>query len=251
MTDVTRRPPDDILDLARLALTTGHDEVHLMFEGLDADFPAPIGWQLHIMRIDPLYALWLKEYGIADHLEVISGVPGHLRVTAQIGSEVSAFRGSSEPYWGHDEIAAWIRIPRAGISDPAAEELAAHQRDADRMITAWANGWSAERTLRRETNAILKLRAPNEAAPMVVSYRYSALNHFFNVTGHPAHRSNGTDVSVDIYLCRDDLCGDDWLYSAVGSERVSAADALARVTQRAPWYADVAHFDQDDEEWIR
>jgi hypothetical protein len=251
VTIVDRTLPADILELASLALTSGLDEVHLMFEGLGADFPAPIGWQLLITRVDPMFELWPENHSSENQSGRPGGVPDYLRVTAQIGSEASAFRQPSQAYWGSEEIAAWLSTPRAGISGPSAEEKAAHERDADRMIAAWRHGWSAERALRRHTKASLEHRAPYETAPMVVSYRYSALNHFYNTEGHPAHRSNGTDISVDIHLSRKDLCGADWLYSAVGSERVPVRDALARVTRRAPWYADVAYFDEDVEEWVR
>ena len=53
MSEINRTLPDELAELAHLALVEGLDEVHLFFEGLGADFPASIGWQLSLTRVDP------------------------------------------------------------------------------------------------------------------------------------------------------------------------------------------------------
>ncbi|QXV57432.1 hypothetical protein CVV72_10815 [Amycolatopsis sp. TNS106] len=227
---------------------TGLDEVHLGFEGLGAEFPAPIGWMLCLTRLDDIHLAVLETLGLAD-TEAHTHVPNRLRVTAQIGATVEAFRGLGEPYWDAGNVAEWIRRPRSGIDTATDAELAAFQNDAELMIGAWQRGWTAERSLRRGSQTEAAHSRHRIAVPIGVSYRFSALNHFYNVDGHPGHRDGGTAVSIDVLLSRASI-GGDWIYSAIGLDRLPVESALATVHKAPPWHAEVAYFDNDIEDWV-
>ncbi|MFK0244524.1 hypothetical protein ACIQUM_07485 [Amycolatopsis azurea] len=248
MTVPDRAVPPELLDLARLALVTGLDEVQLGFEGLGAHFPAPIGWILGMTRVDDIHIAVIESQGLSD-TAALTRVPNHLRVTAQVGTSAVAFRGIGEPYWDADNIAEWIRRSRPGIDSPAETERAAFQDDAALMLGAWQRGWTAERALRRGSQTGAAHSPYRIAVPMVVSYRFSALNYFYNVEGHIGHRDHGAPVSVDVLLSRASI-GGDWIYSAIGLDRIPVERALATVDQAPPWHAEVAYFDDDLEDWV-
>lgn len=274
MSEINRTLPDELAELAHLALVQGLDKVHLLFEGLGADFPASIGWQLSLTRIDPSVLIQLeidKDPELRAELnadtkmklkvirENVHRGDNTLRVSAQVGSEVDAFRGMDEPYWDAAQIRQWILAPREGIPDLTDDERQAAEVEAERMVTAWNLGWSAERTLSR-SQALSMEKITGKPGTICAQYRYSALNHFFNTEGHPAHRDNGTEVSIDLRLTRAGLAGE-WTYSSDGMDelpgggylaRVIPPEALlARVADTPPWHTEVAYFDEDLEEWVR
>lgn len=285
MSEINRTLPDELAELAHLALVQGLDEVHLLFEGLGADFPASIGWQLSLTRIDPSVLIELEinkdpelraaldaaretmswNYGpeVEGKLMVIRENTHRgdntLRVSAQVGSEVHAFRGRDEPYLDVAQIREWILAPREGIPDLTDDERQAAEVEAERMVTAWKLGWSAERTLSR-SEALSMEKVTGEPGTVYAQYSYSALNHFFNVEGHPAHRDNGTEVSIDLRLSRAGLAGE-WFCSSDGVDELPGGGYVARKTPLAeifdrvadtpPWHTEVAYFDEDLEEWVR
>lgn len=280
---VDRSLPDELAELAHLALVQGLDEVHLFFEGLGADFPAQIGWQLSLTRTDPSVLIeteidkdpdlraeldadtdmdWNYSPEAEAKLKALraksSGGENTLRVTAQVGTEVHAFRGRDEPYLDVAQIREWILAPREGIPALTDAEKRGAEVEAHRMINAWKLGWSAERTLSRDSAMSMEKAADKHSAPYV-QYSYSALNHFFNVKGHPAHRSHGTEVSLDLRLSRAGLAGE-WTYSFDGMDELPGGGyvprvlppetLLERVVDTPPWHAEVAYFDDERDEWI-
>lgn len=285
MSEIDRTLPNELAELAHLALVQGLDEVHLLFEGLGADFPAPIGWQLNLTRIDPSVLIQLeidkdpelravldadREAMSWEHGPEVEGKlkairenvrrgENTLRVSAQVGSEVDAFRGMDEPYWNAAQIRQWILAPREGIPDLTDDERQAAEVEAERMVTAWKLGWSAERTLSR-SQALSMEKATGEPGTVYAQYNYSALNHFFNTEGHRAHRDNGTEVSIDLRLTRAGLAGE-WTYCSDGMDELPGGGylarvlppetLLARVADTPPWHTEVAYFDEDLEEWVR
>lgn len=283
MSDIDRTLPTELAELAHLALAQGLDEVHLFFEGLGADFPASIGWQLSLTRIDPSVLIELEidkdpelraeldadtemrwsyspeaEAKLKVIRENIHRGDNTLRVSAQVGSEVDAFRGMDEPYWDVAQIREWILTPREGIPALTDAEAQAAEVEAHRMIDAWKLGWSAERTLSR-SQAVIMEKVTGKPSTVYAQYSYSALNHFFNIEGHPAHRDNGTEVSIDLSLLRTSLAGE-WFHSSDGVDELPGGGYVARKTPPAeifdrvadtpPWYAEVAYFDEDLEEWV-
>ena len=284
MSEINRTLPDELAELAHLALVEGLDEVHLFFEGLGADFPASIGWQLSLTRVDPSVLIELEidkdpelraeldadaemswsyspeaEAKLKVIRENIHRGDNTLRVSAQVGTEVRAFRGMDKPYWDVAQIREWILTPREGIPALTDHERRAAEVEAERMVTAWKLGWSAERTLSRDS-AMSAEKITGKPGTVYVQYSYSALNHFFNVEGHPAHRDNGTEVSIDLRLSRAGLAGK-WTYSSDGldetpgggyvARKTSLAEIFDRVANTPPWHTEVAYFDEDLEEWVR
>jgi len=279
---IDRTLPDGLAELAHLALVQGLDEVHLFFEGLGADFPAPIGWQLSLTRINPSVLIELeidKDPDLRAELDADTDMSwsyspeaeaklkvirenihrgdNTLRVSAQVGTEVHAFRGIDEPYWNVAQIREWILTPREGIPALTDAETQSAEVEAHRMIDAWKLGWSAERTLSRDS-AMSAEKITGKPGTVYVQYSYSALNHFFNVEGHPAHRDNGTEVSLDLRLSRAGLAGE-WTYASDGMDELPGGGyvprvlppetVLARVVDTPPWHAEVAYFDDERDEW--
>ncbi|MFC9755200.1 hypothetical protein [Streptomyces sp. NPDC056921] len=240
MTDIDRTIPASLVELAQRALRSGRiDEVFLGFEGLGADFPAPIGWIVHLNRVETTLAAQL---GISD-------VNNHLVVTSQIGSEPRAFVGIDRPMMDAEAITAWIDLPRPTDSGEPIADLG----DTETLITAVRNGWSVQRELRRADHMIMSRHAPAEMCdrlPLGASYQLHALNNFYNVKDTPSHRSTGAPVSRTIFLRRDAVPAGPWLSAMAEGTRISPESAISEISVRAPWYADVAYFDEDTETWI-
>ncbi|MFJ5725500.1 hypothetical protein [Streptomyces sp. NPDC093149] len=239
MTDIDRTIPASLVELAQRALRSGRiDEVFLGFEGLGADFPAPIGWIMHLNRVETTLAAQL---GTSDE-------GNHLVVTSQIGSEPKAFVGIDRPVMDAEAITAWIDLPRPTDSGEPIGDL----EDAELLITAVRNGWSVQRELRRADHVITSRHAPAEMPdrlPLQASYQLHALNNFYNVEDTPSHRSTDAPASRRIYLRRDAVPASSWVSAMVEGSRTSPESAINEISGRAPWYADVAYFDEDTETW--
>ena len=277
---IDRTLPAELADLARLAITGGLDQVGLLFEGLGADFPASIGWQLSLTRTDPAFQIGkaLDESGLRDDdlldfdkpvdpvreaklAEIRESVHqgNHLSVTAQVGSEVDAYVGGDDVYWGVERIREWILAERPvpAMSPEASTQMS---RDAEWMIDAWSRGWSATRKIDRGSAmpfARVSKRRSTEA-DLYPSFEFSALNHFFNIEGHPEHRSAGTQIAYDIHLTRVGLAGP-WAYCSDGlipgtysPRRLPVDEAMSIIAGAPPWHTEVAYFDEDagDGEWV-
>ncbi|MFF3127033.1 hypothetical protein ACFVRD_33080 [Streptomyces sp. NPDC057908] len=240
MTDIDRTIPASLVELAQRAVRSGRiDKVSLGFEGLGADFPAPIGWIMHLNRVETTLAAQL---GISD-------VGNHLMATSQIGSEPRAFVGIDRPMMDAEAITAWIALPRPTDSG----EPIADFGDAEMLITAVRNGWSVQRELGRADHMIMSRHAPAEMSdrlPLRASYQLHALNNFYNVEDTPSHRSTGAPVSRSIFLRRDAVPASPWVSAMAEGTRISPESAITEISVRAPWYADVAYFDEDTETWI-
>ncbi|MEV7952898.1 hypothetical protein [Streptomyces sp. NPDC088141] len=240
MTDIDRTIPASLVELAQRALRSGRiDEVFLGFEGLGADFPAPIGWIMHLNRVEITLAAQL---GISD-------VGNHLVATSQIGSEPGAFVGIDRPMMDAEAITAWIDLPRpTGSGEPIAD-----LGDAEMLITAVRNGWSVQRELRRADHMITSRHTPAEMPdrlPLQASYQLHALNNFYNVEDTSSHRSTGAPVSRMIFFRRYAVPASSWVSAMADGTRISPEGAVNEISVRAPWYADVAYFDEDAETWI-
>lgn len=270
---IDRTLPTELADLARLAITSGLDKTALLFQGLGADFPASIGWQLSLTRTDPAFLIGKaldesdlqgddlldidrpadpeREAKLAELRESVHE-GNHLTVTAQIGSEVDAYVGGDDEYWDVKQIRKWILAERP-VLDMSPEASMQLSRDAGWMIDAWNRGWSAIRTIDRSQAEALAHVTGRETteADLYASFEFSALNHFFNVEGHPEHRSAGTEVSYEIRLTRAGLNGP-WIYCSDGlvpgtysPRRMPIDDAMSTIAGVPPWHTEVAYFDED------
>lgn len=224
----TRTAPQAFIDLAEQALRGGAlDRVFIGFEHLDSDFPAPIGWVLGMHRVDPIV---LAQTGLSD-------IGNRMIVDAQIGSEPSAVAGVGLENFDAVEIEQWINYPRAtGIGSPIFG-----LGDIDRVMAAVRNGWAVTREITRLGQHVS------------ITYTFEAGNHFFNHEGSPSHRSTGAPVSrqIGLVFTMKSRALENAYAAFVDGLTVTPAVALAEIAERAPWYADVAYFDDDHGGWIR
>lgn len=250
-TTPNRQLPEGMIKLLRLALESGLDGIELGFEGLGADFPAPIGWQLHLRRVDEM----LVEGPIGSD----ASRANWLNVSAQLGSEITAYVGpvdSENPYLNEEQIAAWITAPRAGITAPTDEERAVYGAETERFVTAVNNGFSAGRELRRwdqvSLTKFLTERATAEKPfvqpELTTVYKFSALNWFYNTVGHPAHRSNGTKVSENLTVMLKDASSAVPFYCAQDGTDISAQEILEKIATKSPWFAQMAYCTEETED---
>ena len=229
-------PPAAMLRIAETAVLRGLDKVHLGYESLGADFPAPIGWQYHL-----------------THVSADPDRRHFLRVTCQEGdSEPEAFVGDlpNVTYWHEEEILDWI----AGAPDPDALEADRNAKTWELIQRAHLNGWEVTREIRRAEHALFarfaELRGMVPDPLPVQTIEVSALNWFYNTSGHPQHHSTGAPVSVGASLVST---GESFLHLD-GNEGdlvfAGAAEFEAVVAEPARWFVPVARYDEDAEKWV-
>lgn len=257
---IDRTLPEELADVARLAVASGLDKTVLHFEGLSHDFPAPIGWMLSISRVDQAYLNGLQIGGHDDEYAALTAERNHIAINVQIGDGVKAYVGdedgeSGTPYWGAERIKEWITTPLPGLELTESESESC-RLDADWMIEAWRKGWRFERSVDRGQSLIS--RADDFSAP--VSYSFEAQNWFYNVEGSPSHRSSGSEVSFGFRAMRDGLDGE-WVQAWQGAEEMEGGGfrPLSTPIERMldwsastpPWSARVAYLDDetDDDDW--
>ncbi|MFI9629223.1 hypothetical protein [Streptomyces sp. NPDC052042] len=223
--DIDRKIPAALVGLAEEALRSGGiDEVFLGFEGLGADFPAPIGWIMHLHRVEEVL---LAQAGLPDE-------GNHLMVSAQVGNGPTAFVGIGQDYLDAEGIQQWIARPRPEEAEAPLGDLG----DADLLITAVRNGWSITRKLDRYVESAR------------CGYTFHALNNGYAVEGSTSHHSTGAPVSRQLHLSRPALPAAPWSHALAGATRVPPQDVITEISRRAPWYADVAYFDEVADEWV-
>lgn len=239
-TVVDRTPPASMLRLIKLALETGLDKVSLGFEGMGYDFPAPIGWLLHLRRLDS-YA--------ADEEE-----GNYLTISARIGHEAEAYVGpvdNEEPYLNEEQIAAWITAPRPGARDYTPEEKAQFAQDTELFLAALEKGWQSSRGLRREDALGLEEHLPSQTPrPLVTKYNFAALNWFYGIEGHAGYNKNGTEVSENLTMIKAAITATAPYYCARGIERISQETLLAKLATQTPFFAPVAYNSEELDDWV-
>lgn len=243
MTTVDRTMPESMRKLIRLALETGLDGVQFSFEGLSFDFAAPIGWLLHLSRLDPM---------------VVGDVPqdsNHLTIGAQIGSEPDAYvgpvDGSESPYLNVEQITAWITAPREAVPAYTAAEKAQFTLDADLFLDAIDKGWSSSRQLHRNNAVMLDVHLPAEQPHRIhVTYEFSALNWHYSIDDHPASREMGAPISENRVLIKYSVTEASAFYSTINGQKTVESSVRDPLTRTAPWFAPVAYFDQALEDWV-
>lgn len=243
MTTVDRTMPEPMRKLIRLALETGLDAVQFSFEGLSFDFAAPIGWILHLSRVDPI---------VVGHIPQDSN---HLTINCQIGSEPDAYvgpvDGSESPYLDAQQIADWITAPREGIPAYTAVEKAQFAQDADLFLETIDKGWHPARTLGRHNALTLDELLPGAGPHQIhVTYEFAALNWFYSVEGHPASQEMGAAVSENRVLIKRSITDVSAFYCTIDGKKTVESSVRDPLTRTAPWFAPVAYFDRNLEDWV-
>ena len=214
-----RSVPEQLIDIAVLAIRRGAQRVSLLHEGLGADFPAPIGWLLRIRRLeDPEH----PKHGHTDFLN------------HQVGCDLG------------DLVApAWL----AEASDAVViDEL------VELFEIGIRNGWSVSYEREMFEHAILQQSIGKRGVTLTFGMRHKleadASNWFYsfrpfapaNVVSTNAYLSIREGESRDVIAFADDG----------GSHRqVSQVHIDALIRQQAPNSAPVAYYDEEQEGWTR
>lgn len=246
--------PQELLDLARRAVGRGFDRVVLGFEGLGADFPAPVGWLLHLTRCDAL-----SLHALTGAVDVESRRAEHLIVDCQRGHAPTAYvagRGFGVDYWDVAQIAAWIDSDTPLLTQPDEEERKLLLAEHDLFEAAAAAGWAVSHERNRADGLAVAqdLRVP---WPLSFKLEVSAVNNHFNTRGHADSRWTGAPVSVSARLLVHHSADEPTrlarrsLMHAADPRVIAAGQSFDDVARsRAPWFVPVATFDDDSEEWV-
>lgn len=253
----TQPVPHMMLELARLAIERGFDRVELGFGGLGSDFPAPIGWCLHLEPISYPYVNALEFHEREDDVaEIKNAGPIHLAIMMQVGDEepaayVHAEAGGPFTHWGAEQIRTWICAERRSALVLDDDARAACREHADRMLEAWSNGWVAGRTIDRTWSLMLgrSMLLPS------VHQTFTARNYAYEIAGNPFGRGSGAPYSRELTFSRMGLTGEPFHQGAVVDHQLplipmEMIDILAEIAAPQPWYAPVATYDEDREEWL-
>lgn len=245
--------PHVMLELARLAIEQGFDKVWLSFDSLGYDFPAPIGWRVHLEPVS------YENAGLDKTKVGTVGTdqdPDHVSFGMVVDEEEpSAFirvgPDGSAVYWDAEQIRAWIcqGRPRAMALDDT--DRAACRQHANQMLEAWSNGWSAERKIDRALSQVLQMADH----PPQIHQRFIAHNYAHGATGHPLDKDACVPYSRSLEFSREGLAGETFSPRAVIDHRLplipmEMVDILTEIAAPQPWYAPVATYDEDHEEWV-
>lgn len=247
----SREIPAELVNLMKLALAGGNiDEVSLDFEGLGYDFYAPIGWFLFLTKVSPELRV---HAGATPHADGVKSLePEMLRISAHVSApEPTAYLGTDPQsgeahYWDAAAIAQWIETPR-DIGTVGAP-VAAPDEHIDLAISAAKSGWCVTRQLSRYGHSP-DPSLVNRQIPTSVSYRFTAHNYAYNDETSAHHRDTGADVSLNLVLGIDEQAAT-WSYALQNAHRVDPMHITEAVAQVPPWYARVARFDEDLDEWV-
>lgn len=275
------QPPQAMLDLAEAAMARGFEHVSLEFTGLGASFPAPIEWCLVLERLSPetVFVQTGEQPGLEasryDWLTVTASLQDE--PTAYVGGRIGEDGDDTGPYWSVEQVRSWIDEDRDGVPQPSEEERAALLAEWPLLHDACLMGWAAKRELRRADRllwqqSIDRMRsergaesavvteAERRTAPLRSVLGVTGANWFYNVEGHPFHRSTGAALSVTARMsssiAEDGVAPLDE-YSTLRMEQRRTSDqttssslqhagrgefeALARSTP--PWFVPLASYD--------
>lgn len=259
--------PDELLDLAKEAMKRGFASVRLGFGGMGYDFPAPISWMLWLDKTGDRagYAGSIASLTLdVQRSELDAGEDGLRPIDADaayVGHLPKDLTGGAD-YWGLATVREWLDTPVAEedrplpswspVTDAANQEvLLGDWEDFER---AARSGWCVERKIedlfRIEGRLSIKLSL-------------DVTNNFYNVEGHPQHRSTGAELSRDVWRSGTLVTADaPWsIESGVLSEVVEyrvvplgADEADTLMGSPAPWFVPVASVTPDTEdtdgEWV-
>lgn len=242
--------PHVMLELARLAIEQGFDNVSLGFEGLGYDFLAPIGWRVHLEPVS-------YENASLDKAEVSTDDgPDHISFWMMVDqNEPAAFikvgPDSSAVYWGAEQIRAWICRDRPGTMTLNDTDRAACHQHANQMLEAWSNGWVAERRIDRTLSRVPQMTD----YPAQVHQTFIAYNYAYGATEHPLDKDACIPYCRSLKISRKGLTGESYRQGAFVNHQLpfilmELDDILAEIASPQPWYVPVARFDEDAEEWV-
>lgn len=213
-----RSVPQQLVDIAVLAIRRGAQRVSLHLEGLGADFPAPIGWLLRITRVDDPR---LRSGRHRDYL--------HHQVGCDLGDLVTP---------------AWLASADDAV---VVEEL------VELFTSGIVNGWSV--TYERDVfdHAVMRELAEEDGRALRFGMRHKleadAANWSYSIDPHAPASVISTNVHLSI---REGEPRDVVAFSDDGGthRQVTETHIADLLRQTAPHHAPVAYWDTNLEKWV-
>jgi hypothetical protein len=214
-----RSVPQELVDLALLAIKRGATNVALVHESLGYDFHAPIGWLLWITRGD---AELVPENELRVEL-----------ITHQVGCDF-------------DPTPAWLCAPDVPEQTVIPELI-------DLFEVGIKNGWSVVYE-RKEADHHFFSRVFNERGlPLTLGMRHSLRATAHNWAYDEAARERGDQLSVEASLSlREGEIRDLVAFANDNDDhrQVDQAHVESLIRKAAPFFVPVAYHDADAEEWV-
>jgi len=249
--------PEELVELAEEAMGLGLYSVNLGFQYLGSDFVSPIEWALSLHKIEPdqrsSERTWLSVTTGRDSGDTSAYIPSEDR---------SNWRGGS--YWNIDQIREWLQQPVpvdlaleysqswAPVADSDAREYFLQQWHL--FLEGVRSGWTMERKVRwRDHLSFGKIWAEHGLSPDRLpnaSLEWSITNSFYNMEGHPDHRSTGAPVSVGGWSLLSPDKDEVFYRRSVRPELLSADTVREELGSTAPWFVRVALNDEENEQWL-
>ena len=224
-----RAIPQQLIDVAVLAIKAGAHRVSLVHESLGTDFAAPIGW-----------LLWVHQ-----HDSIITSPEERAQnstlITHQVGCDM-------------DDVQAPAWVTKVIESD-AAEPVVIDEL-LELFQAAIRNGWdiSYERHVfeHYRWQETVKRYSMDDSLGMRHSLKATACNWGFD----DAARDRDDSLSIDVNLSMHEGATEETLASVIdvagpGYQPVEKTYVDTALRAKAPWFVPVAYMDDEIEEWVK
>lgn len=220
-----RSIPQELIDLALLAIRRGAQSVSIGHEGLGYDFPAPIGWMLWIHRVEH------GAEGTADG--------DHAMITHQIGCDL-----------GDIVAPAWLTEAAAD----GTEDAIVIEGGLELFETGLKNGWAMSYTREQREHGVWLRTCAREGFEDDLGMRHVLKGYAANYGWTPeSTEPTSVEISLSIYPSNRRLPLDGESVSMIGDEYsdLDRAQFESMLQATAPGFAPVAYVDDELEEWVR
>lgn len=160
-------------------------------------------------------------------------------------------------YWGPEEIRSWMRepLPQEGEFVLPWNPVLDEERQ-EKLLAQWPlfesgvrHGWTIERKIDWDADTRFRARMAKlgevlpESLPSM-TLGWDAVNNFYNVEGHPSHRSTGAPISLGGFSILQ-TNGVEEFYRNSGSHPavLSREQVEELIGSTAPWFVRVAATD--------
>jgi len=214
-----RSLPQQLIDLAVLAIRRGAQRVGLHYEGMDADFGAPIGWLLRAHKSDDPYKPSSGHRLFVDH---------------QVGCDLA-------------DVVAPTWLAELTEDRPVIEEL------VELFVEGARNGWDVSYERKELDHAIFTKVAKEYQLP-IRGLRHSLEASATNWGYDKAAAARGDQVSNNVWLSICEGSQRDVVAFADDGgvhRQVEQEHAAALIRQQAPNSVPVAYWDESHDGWVK
>lgn len=215
-----RSIPQELIDLALLAIKRGAQSVSLGYEGLGYDFPAPIGWLLWIHRF---------EHGVDDAADGT-----HTMLTHQVGCAL-------------DDILppAWLATAAAD-GTPDATVIDGHLELFEAGVK---NGWGMTYTRQFRQHEVWTRTCARSGMQDTIGLQHVLKGNAPNWSRTP---DSTAPTSVELSLAVHEKQPTKAVAGVIADEYsvISRSSFESSLHTRAPGFARVAYADDELEEWV-